>query len=340
MVEQRDSTDASDDFSDDESEEETSPPTEPPPPSFGRVIGVILFLAVVLVAARRVSHNGPGTPDTEPVQTPSIRPEQVADRPAQYPWLSPKDRKKYEPLAARIPPPEGFTRVDAPVGSFADWLRFLPVLPEGSPVAGPKGEVIITANHPSLAVVVALQPHTAKTLTAPNIIVRLRAEYMWTTGKADDIAFHFTSGHLSTWKEWAAGLRPTVKGRNVSSAKTAPQDASRTNFTGYLESVFQYGTVYSLFKDTDKATEPVIQAGSVFIRPGRPGHALMLLDVVTSPQGQTRVLLGEGGTPVQTFHVLRGSDGSPWFPLSRSEPIDLGPSKGVFQLKDLRHWPG
>ncbi|HVP10331.1 MAG TPA: DUF4846 domain-containing protein [Phycisphaerae bacterium] len=338
MVEDRDSTDAPNESADFELEEETSPPAEAPPPSIARVLGVVLFLAVVLFAARQISRTGTGAPDTQPAESSSAQSVPVADRPAQYPWLSLKDRKKYEPLAARIPPPDGFARVDVAAGSFADWLRFLPMLPEGSPVVGPKGEVIMPANDRSLAGAVALQPHTAKTLSAPNILVRLRAEYLWATGRMDDLAFHFTSGHLSTWKEWASGLRPTVRGKNVTVAKSASADTSRTNFTGYLESIFQYGTVYSLFKDTDKASEPVIEAGSVFIRVGRPGHAVMILDVARNPEGQTRVLIGEGGTPVRTFHVLRAGDGSPWFPLGRSEPIDLG-AKGVFHLKDLRHWP-
>lgn len=37
-------------------------------------------------------------------------------------------------LSARLAPPEGFVRVPAPPGSFADWLRGLPLKPDGSPV--------------------------------------------------------------------------------------------------------------------------------------------------------------------------------------------------------------
>jgi hypothetical protein len=48
-------------------------------------------------------------------------------------------------------------------------------------------------------------------------------------------------------------------------------------------------------------------------------------------------LLGQGGTPAQTFHVIRPAGGSPWFPIAHSQPIDLG-KLGVFHPKDLRHW--
>ena len=35
------------------------------------------------------------------------------------------------------------------------------------------------------------------------------------------------------------------------------------------------------------------------------------------------VTLGEGFTPPQSFHVIRQSDGSPWFSLNRAAPISI-----------------
>lgn len=49
-----------------------------------------------------------------------------------YTWLD-----EYEPgqsLAARIPPPRGYERIEVEPGSFAAWLRGLPLLPSGTPV--------------------------------------------------------------------------------------------------------------------------------------------------------------------------------------------------------------
>jgi hypothetical protein len=305
--------------------------------SLAHVFGVIIFIVVILVVARQVSQPGPGASDQPPTTEAVENSQQQLDRPAQYAWMPAKERKTYEPLLDRIPTPDGYTRVAASPGSFADWLRFLPVAPAGTPVTTAKHATVLPADAPGLAAVVALQPQTAKTLSAPNMAIRLRAEWLWAEGKADEAAFHFTSGHLSTWRDWAGGERPTVQGRNVSVTRNAPPDSSRVSFCGYLETVFRYGTVYSLLLDTDKAADLAVQASDVLIRTGKIGHAVVVLDVARNAQGHTRVLLGQGGTPPQTFHVLRGKDGSPWFPFSRTEPIDLGP-KGVFQLKDLRRW--
>jgi hypothetical protein len=329
--------DDSTDFDEDEAEEQAEQPARGFRPSFAHVLGAVLFVAIVLMTAREVSRPGSHLGDESATNLSHAAPEPVANRPGQYAWLSAKQRKSYEPLVERIPPPAGFARVEAPPGSFADWLRCLPLMPPETPVTAAKGEVILRADHASLAAVVALQPQTTKTLSASNMLVRLRAEYLWAIGKADDAAFHFTSGHLSTWQSWAQGERPTVHGRDVAISKGAPADASRTNYCGYLESIFRYGTVYSLLLDTDKSAEATPEGGDVFVRPGRPGHAVMILDVAVGPQGQVRVLLGEGGTPAQTFHVLRYSQSDPWFPLSYSQPINLG-LKNIFHLKDLRRW--
>jgi hypothetical protein len=333
MPDRPEMTDEPENYDDLESEEESA--RTPPPPSIARILGVVLFLVIVLMTSRQVRRAEPKPEDARPTEAAPARVD--VDRPAQYAWLSAKERKSYQPLTERIPLPTGFSRVPVQNGTFADWLRYLPAMPEGTPVRNAKKEIVLPADHAGLAAVVALQPQTARTLVASNMLVRLRAEYLWASGKLDQAAFHFASGHLSSWREWADGYRSTVKGREVSLSKSAPPDSSRTSFCGYLEGIFKYGNFDSLHHDTDKAADGAVEGGDVFLRRGRAGHAVMVLDVATDPRGCVAVLLGEGGSPPQTFHVLRGKDGSPWFPLSRSAPIDLGP-KGTFQLADLRHW--
>jgi len=51
-----------------------------------------------------------------------------------YSWLEDGQYDYHEALVNQIAVPEGFERVAVEKGSFAEWLRFLPLLPEGSPV--------------------------------------------------------------------------------------------------------------------------------------------------------------------------------------------------------------
>lgn len=303
-----------------------------------RAVAGVLLLAVILSTARQTNTPAPLYSEIVREADTDAVPRRTVDWPGQFAWLSKDERKKYAPLEDRLREPPGFTRVKAAPGSFAEWLRRLPVLPEGSAVKSAKGQVIRPADDPRLAAVIALQPRGEKLLDGINIILRLRAEYLWAAEKTDRAAFHFTSGHLATWPDWAEGIRPTVKGRNVEFNKTAPTDATRSNYCCYLETVFRYATVYSLWKDTRPADDLSIEAGDVFVRVGRPGHVVMVLDVATDAEGRVRVLLGQGGKPVQTFHVLRHDAESAWFPVTQSASIDLGEKAAVFRLKDLRHW--
>ena len=303
-----------------------------------RVVGGVLLIAIVLSTARQSSTPAPLHSEIVRDAGDGAGPERTIDWVKQYAWLSKEERKKYEMLTDRIPPPAGCSRVKVAAGSFADWLRHLPVLPEGTPVKTGKAQVVVKADDPRLATVVALQPRGGKLLDGINVLLRLRAEYFWAAERPGEVAFHFTNGYLAKWRDWADGARPTGKGREVEVRKTVVADESRSGFCCYLETVFRYTTVYSLWKDTRPAGDQAVEAGDVFVRVGRPGLAVMVLDVATDAEGHVQVLLGRGGTPAQTFHVLRRSAQSPWFALTQTEPIDLGEKAGVLRLKDLRHW--
>jgi hypothetical protein len=233
--------------------------------------------------------------------------------------------------------PAGFTRVETPVGSFADWLRHLPTAPAGEAVRTARSAVVLAADHPNLGAVIALRPRSGRLLDAVNMLIRLRAEHRWATENTAGLSFHFTSGDRVSWRGWAGGVRPVVSGRKVQFRRTAKPDAGRASFCRYLETVFRYASTHSLMDDTRAAEDRAVWAGDVFLRRGRPGHALMILDIATDGRGRVKVLLGEGGTPAQAFHVLRNDAGSAWFLITQTRPIDLG-RRGVFTLKDLRHW--
>ncbi|MBN2562977.1 MAG: hypothetical protein JXQ75_18800 [Phycisphaerae bacterium] len=330
-----------------------------------RVVGAVFVLPFIVLSTARQASS-PALLHSETVSQKGVDEDAAwaVDRAGHYTWLSKKARQDCVPLAARIPAPAGFARVSVPVGSFADWLRYLPTASEAASVMTARSKVVLAADHPNLAAVIALQPHGERLLNATNMLIRLRAEYSWFAGRGAGLAFHFTSGHRASWQAWAGGARPSVDGREVEFRRAAEADGSRESFCCYLEVVFRYASSYSLLDDTRAAEDRAIEAGDIFVRPGRPGHALMILDIATdaadatdvagapgegtrwaergstaqpAARAQVKVLLGQGGTPAQTFHVLRNDAGSAWFPITQTQVIDLG-KRGVFRLKDLRHW--
>jgi hypothetical protein len=298
---------------------------------------VVFFGCVILFTTRppKASVALQSAINPQPTPAPSIEKQLI------YPWLSQRNMVKTTPLCERIAPPEGFERMSVASGSFAAWLRHLPTQPPDTPVTTSRRQVIIKPDDPRLAAVIALQPGSARILDANNMLLRLRAEYIWSTGQTAGMTFHFTSGHASTWDAWAAGARPIVQGRKVNFKQQAEPDNSRQSFCSYLETTFQYSSGYSILDDSRPADDLSVAAGDIFLNPSKRGYALMVLDVVhrvaAKDHDEVRVLLGRGGSPAQTFHVIRGSDGSPWFPITQSEGIRIS-AKELLRLKDLRHW--
>jgi len=304
-------------------------------------VGLVKLAGAVIVTLALLATARPAERPSAmalPVSAPTIvnAPSEM-DRGIRYTWLSHKERGRYVPLAERIAPPAGFRRVATTTDSFADWLRHLPVLPAGSPVKSHKEEVVLAGDHPNLAAVIALQPHAPRLLDATAMMIRLRGEYAWTRAGGLGARFHFDCGDRLSWMAWASGVRPRAEERRVGFRQVLPADTSRASYCAYLETVFYYGSSQSLLDDTRPAEDGRVAIGDVLLLAGSNGHALIVLDVVLHASGEVRALLGQGGTPPQTLHVLQSDAGDPWFGVTDDMTIDLG-ERGVMRLDDLRHW--
>lgn len=231
-----------------------------------------------------------------------------------YPWL--QEYSKADNLLQRFPAPDGFTRIELQPGSFAHWLRGLPLKPGNPPVHYYDGrEVDYQRGH---AAVIDLDLSNRDLQQCADAIIRLRGEYLWQQGKAQEVGFRFTSGDLSTFSEWAEGMRPIVSGSSVGWEKRAQPDTSYRSFRDYLESIFMYAGTLSLQRDLNKIKRSEARSGDVIIQGGSPGHGVLILDVAEDANGKKMMLLAQSYMPAQDMHVLKNL-GEPnlgsWFPL-------------------------
>jgi len=245
----------------------------------------------------------------------SLRAHEV-ERCRDYPWVEPTD--SFDTLAERFPPPQGFRRVAVGPGEFGPWLRHLPMKPRGTPVHSYAREVVVDSSEPHLAGVVDLDLIGGDVQQCADVIIRLRAEYLWSTGNVEKISFRFTSGDLCRWTDWASGTRPVVEGNRVSWTKSARADTSRGSFLRYLEQVFYYAGTISLSYDSVPVQADSIAIGDFFLDSGSPGHAVIVLDLAVDADGAKRMLLGQSYMPAQDLHVLRARVGDPWFDVDLS----------------------
>lgn len=225
-------------------------------------------------------------------------------------------------ISARFSPPAGFVRRAAGPASFASFLRALPLRPDGAPVRLHDGS--LKGRQDVHAAVVALDVGPRDLQQCADSILRLRAEHLFDSGRAEEIAYHFTSGFACSFARWSRGERPRVEGDDVRWVGGARADASRASLARYLDVVFTYAGTRSLPLDLARADEAdAIEPGDVYLRPGSPGHAMIVVDVAACGARRS-MLLAQGYMPAQEIHVVRNlgdESAGPWFEVGRGEKL-------------------
>lgn len=220
-------------------------------------------------------------------------------------------------LAQLIPPPSGFRRVAAAPGSWADWLRGLPMKPAGAAVLTYTGAR--KWRQDVHVAVVDIDIGDRDLQQCADAIMRLRAEWLYGSGRAEEIAFNYTDGTRHALPAETRGKYPA--------------------FRRYMNKVFAYAGTYSLSRELKPATGN-IQIGDVFIKGGFPGHAVLVADLVENASGEKRFLLLQSYMPAQDIHVLKNpadADAGPWY--SASFTGDLATPEWVFAAGSRKRWP-
>lgn len=235
-----------------------------------------------------------------------------------YPWRDGQPVDAATTLATRLAPPKGFHRPPAEAGSFAEWLRGLPLKPDGAPVLLYTGEP--KARQDVHVAVVDVDVGTRDLQQCADAVMRLRAEWLFSSGHAREVAFNDTAG------------------KRLRFSAAPAQDYAA--FRKFMVNVFAFAGTASLERELKVVEPSTIAVGDVFIKGGFPGHAVLVGDVVTNDEGDKRFLLLQSYMPAQEVHVLKNPkslEGSPWYPL------DFGPQlvtpEWSFARAALRRWP-
>jgi hypothetical protein len=252
-----------------------------------------------------------------------------------YPWIN--DERARETLEQRITPPKGFRRTAVHPGSFAAWLRQLPMKPANSFVKLYDGRYKF--NQLVHAAIIDIDVGTKDLQQCADAVMRLRAEYLYSSNRLDEIAFNFTSGQRITFSRWRNGWKPVVQGKNVSWARQRSNGSDYQSLRRYMNAVFAYAGTYSLAKEMKSVSVMDLRIGDVFIQGGFPGHAVLVADMVENPgTGEKRFLLLQSFMPAQDIHVLRNPKNplSPWY--ERNFGATLITPEWIFRASDLKRF--
>jgi len=242
-----------------------------------------------------------------------------------------------ETIKERIHLPEGFQRVIVEPGSFAEWLRNLPLKPGSSPVRLFNGE--LKANQSAHYAVIDMDIGEKDLQQCADAIIRLRGEYLYSIGDYDNIRFNLTNGFPVAFSDWMQGYRYIVTDNNVMRQKKAEPDSSYESYLNFHEFVMIYAGSYSLEKELDTVENITdMRIGDVFIQGGFPGHAVIVVDMAENRStGGKLFLLAQSFMPAQDIHILKSFDEcNPWYKLDFGDKLNT--PEWTFKKEDLHRF--
>jgi len=199
------------------------------------------------------------------------------------------------PNVEAIPLPEGYRRIVEEKSSFGEWLRNIPLrknnivyLYDGS----------IKKDQSSQFAVLDLAIGKKNLQQCADAVMRLRAEYLYSQKKFDEIVFQDNS--------------------NVIYKFGTP--INEEHFHRYLDEVFARCGTLSLEKELLHIKNVRdIKIGDVLIQGGSPGHAMIVIDMAQNGKGNKICMLAQGYMPAQDIHVVinpMNSKLSPWYEIN------------------------
>lgn len=210
-----------------------------------------------------------------------------------------------------IPLPTGYKRVTT--NGFGNWLRQMPLKSDKTVYLYnglPKG------NQQAQYAVLDISRGEKDLQQCADAVIRLYAEYYYSTDQLSKIQFHATDGTLMDYVSYTKGYRFVLKGSRLQKQLIAKPGNSRALFDAYLETLFSYAGTLSLSKELVPVTNTSsLKPGDIFIRGGSPGHAVIVVDVAANAAGEKIFMLAQSYMPAQDIHVLQNphTRNSPWY---------------------------
>ena len=220
-------------------------------------------------------------------------------------------------VQSRFDCPDTYHRIQKPADSYASFLQNLPLKPSGSLVHNFDGSVNSKQN--VYCAVIAIDVGTRDLQQCADAVMRLRAEYLYSQKRFNEIHFNFLSD-----------------GQPRYLTKYCQDPTSYDCFRRYLNYVYAFANTASLKNELHAKSIDQMEIGDVLIQSGSPfGHAVTVLDMCENNNGDQVFMLGQSYMPAQEIQVLLNpkTKESPWYPLKSGE---IQTPEWTFRSLDLR----
>lgn len=235
----------------------------------------------------------------------------------------------------RFQVPEGFIRQVTQEGSFGKFLQTLPLKPQGEKVKYYDGR---EKNKNVYLAVVDYTLGDRDLQQCADVVIRLRAEYLYENHRFEEIHFNFVSGFNAEFSKWSSGKGIAVDGNSVYWTTNSNHNDSYESFQKYLNMVYAYASTLSLEKELVERSLSEIEIGDVFIQAGSPGHCVIVVDMAEHEStGKKIFMLAQGYMPAQDIQILIGDEmESPWY--TADIEGTLVTPEWTFKTTDLKTW--
>ena len=237
-------------------------------------------------------------------------------------------------VATRFEVPNGYARKAYAVGTFGNYLQQLPLKPAGTLTKYFNGNI---KNNKVAAAVIEMSVGNRDLQQCADAIMRLRAEWLFSEKRFNDISFNLTNGFNMKYSEWKQGKRLNAACNGWTTGGTASE--THDDFMKYMKTIFTYAGTLSLSKELQTKNIAILEAGDVFIKGGSPGHAVIVVDVAQGSEGKV-FLLAQSFMPAQDIEILKNLNNagmSPWFKASEMGILDT--PEYDFDWSQLKTWP-
>ena len=225
-------------------------------------------------------------------------------------------------VITRFTPPQGYFWMKEQSGSFGEYLVNFPLHPPGFPVRDYRMVPVKTQDRHVALLKIDVGDQDLQ--QCADAWIRLYAEYLWSQKRFDEIGFEFTSGQIFAWKDYRNGIRTREVKKKVSFYDTGIVADSYSAFREYLNIIFRYAGTISLDRESVSVTDnSAIRTGDFLIKPGSPGHSVIIMGIARNNAGKRVYLLAESFMPAQDIHILKNTvypELSPWYELDVNAP--------------------
>lgn len=235
--------------------------------------------------------------------------------------------KQGQTIKERYNTPEGFKRVGLEGKSFGAFLR--------EQKLRPYDELHCLDGVYDSILDIAIKPENVHQSSA---LMLMRAEYLYSQKRYDEINFKFESGFIAQYQKWMQGNTLDKQGDNVQWVQRGQASNKPEDLGNFMDAVFKYSGGLTIEDMLVPVEISEMAIGDTFIRGGGVGQIAMVVDMAVHQEtGEKIFILAQTNIATKETCILlnpNNPERNPWYTQDMGEGLQT--PEGKFVKSDLK----